>query len=324
MEILFDQMPNPFTYFVPIFVILIAGEAYISYREDKELYSFKDSMASTWVGLGAALLNTLTKAYQIGLFFLFYKLFEPLRVEFLGYENLGWAWWVWVLCLIGDDFNFYWHHRFCHTIRIFWAAHLVHHSSDKFNLGTAFRNGWTIFLYKPIYWLWLPILGFNPVMIALCMSFNSIYQFFLHSTLVPKIPVFGQVFNTPWVHQVHHACNIEYLDRNHGGILIIWDKLFGTYLDKDKNLETKFGVLHPPTKHDPITLNFHEFNDIWKDVRSVKSWKAKFMYVFGPPGWSHDGSRKTSKMLQQEWEQQRQQQQKAAPAEQKGSVELVA
>ncbi|MDQ4141781.1 MAG: sterol desaturase family protein [Bacteroidota bacterium] len=301
MEILFDNMPNPFAYFMPLFALLILGEAYISYREDRELYTFKDSVASTWVGIGAAVFNTLTKAYQVGFFFLFYNLFEPLRLEYLGYDNLGWAWWVWVLCVIGDDFNFYWHHRFCHTIRLFWAAHVVHHSSEKFNLGTAFRNGWTIFLYKPVYWIWMPIVGFHPVMIALCMSFNSIYQFFLHTTLVPKLGWLGQIFNNPWVHQVHHACNVEYLDRNHGGILLIWDKLFGTYLDKDEHLETKFGVLHPPHAHNPITLNFHEFKDIWKDVRQARNWRERFWFVFGPPGWSPDGSRKTAKQMQQEW-----------------------
>ncbi len=164
---------------MPVFTLLILVEVYISYRENRELYTFKDSVASTWVGVGAAFFNTFTKAYQVGLFFLFYNLFEPLRIKYLGYDYLGWTWWVWLLCFIGDDFNFYWHHRFCHTIRLFWAAHVVHHSSEKFNLGTSFRNGWTIFLYKPIYWIWLPILGFNPVMVALCMSFNSIYQFFL-------------------------------------------------------------------------------------------------------------------------------------------------
>lgn len=300
MEILLENFPNPFAYFLPLFVVLILAEAYISYREDRDLYNVKDFFDSTWVGIGAAIINTLTKVYQIGFLFVFYKLFEPLRETYLGYENLGWAWWVWVLCVIGDDFNFYWHHRFCHTIRLFWAAHVVHHSSEKYNLGTAFRNGWAIFLYKPIYWIWMPILGFNPIMIALCMTFNSIYQFFLHSKLVPELKWFGKVFNTPWVHQVHHACNVEYLDRNHGGIFILWDRLFGTYQNNVAHVPPKFGVLHPPTSRNPVKLNFHEFVDIWHDVRQAKSWKDKFKYVFYPPGWSPDGSRKTAKQMQQE------------------------
>lgn len=304
MEILLENLPNPFVYFIPVFAVLIVAEVYISYREDKELYEMKDSFASTWVGIGAAIMNTLTKVYQIGFFFIIYKLFEPLREQYLGYESLGWAWWVWVLCLIGDDFNFYWHHRFCHTVRLFWAAHVVHHSSVKFNLGTAFRNGWTIFLYKPIYWMWMPALGFDPVMLALCMSFNSIYQFFLHSTLVPDIKGLNKVFNTPWVHQVHHACNVEYLDRNHGGIFIIWDKLFGTFQQREHHIAPKFGVLHPPQSNNPVKLNFHEFSDIWKDVKKAKSWEHKFKYVFYPPGWSPDGSTKTAKQMQQELELQ--------------------
>lgn len=300
MEIHFENMPNPFAYFMPIFVLLILAEAYVSYRQGRELYNLKDSVASTLVGVGAAILNTLTKAYQIGLFFLIYRLFEPLRLAYLGYDQVGWAWWAWVLCLIGDDFNFYWYHRYCHTIRFFWAAHVVHHSSEKFNLSTAFRNSWIVFFYKPVYWVWMAMLGFNPVMMALCISFNSIYQFFLHTTLVPRLGWLGRVFNNPWVHQVHHACNTEYLDRNYGGILLIWDRIFGTYSDQDKRIEIKFGVLQPPGTHNPILLNFHEFQAIWKDVRQAKTWRERVMYVFGPPGWSPDGSSKTSKQLQQQ------------------------
>jgi sterol desaturase/sphingolipid hydroxylase (fatty acid hydroxylase superfamily) len=294
------DIPNPFPYFLPVFALVIAVEAYIGYRQNRELYDWRDSLASTWVGLGSALFNALTKAYHVAFFFFFYELCKPLRLSWLGYEEVGWAWWAWLLCLLGDDLCFYWHHRFCHTVRLFWAAHVVHHSSTKFNFGTAFRNGWTIFLYKPIYWIWLPALGFHPVMVALCMSFNSIYQFFLHCTLVPNLGWFGKVFNTPWEHQVHHACNVEYLDRNHGGILIIWDKIFGTFQPNKEEIPAKFGVLHPPHKHDPITLNFHEFADIWRDVRQARSWKDKFKYVFYPPGWCPDGSRKTAKQLQQE------------------------
>ncbi len=300
MEILLQKVPNIFHVAGPLFVLAVIIESYISYREKKELYEWKETVASAWVGLIAAILNTVTKAWQIAFFLFFYELFKPLRVQYLGYEGLGLHWWVWILCLIGDDFSFYWHHRFCHTVRLFWAAHVVHHSSIKFNFGIAFRNGWTIFFYKPIYWIWLPILGFDPLMVGFAMSVNSVYQFFLHCTMVPDLGWFGKIFNTPWVHQVHHACNIQYLDRNHGGILIIWDKLFGTFQDNKKHIEPKFGILHPPNSYNPVKLSFHEFADIWKDVRNAKSWSDKFKYVFYPPGWSPDGSSKTAKQMQQE------------------------
>jgi sterol desaturase/sphingolipid hydroxylase (fatty acid hydroxylase superfamily) len=300
MEVLFEEVPNIFTYFLPIFALSIIVEAYISHREDRKLYDWRDLVASTSVGIVAAIINTFTKGIQVGFFFFFYEIAKPLRENYLGYENLGWAWWVWVLCIFGDDFNFYWHHRFSHNVRILWAAHLVHHSSEKFNFGTAFRNGWTIFFYKPIFWIWMPILGFHPLMVGLALSINSIYQFFLHCTLIPNLGWFGKLFNTPFVHQVHHACNVEYLDRNHGGIFIIWDKLFGTFQDNEKGISPKFGVLHPPHTHNPVTLNFHEFVDIWHDVKQAKSWEHKIKYIFYPPGWSPDGSRKTAKQLQGE------------------------
>ena len=309
MDVSVNDFENPLFWGVPIFLLCIAIEAYISHRENKELYEWKDTVASTWVALGASLLNISTRVATVGFFAIFFELFKPLRENYLGYSELGWAWWVWLLCVLGDDFNFYWHHRFCHTVRIFWAAHIVHHSSEKFNFGTALRNGWTIFFFKPIYWIWLPILGFHPVMVGTCLAINSTYQMFLHSRMVPSLGWFEKIFNTPWLHQVHHACNVDYLDRNHGGILIIWDKLFGTF--HDNNQEPKFGVLHPPNSYNPLVLVGHEYRDIWVDVRSAKSWKDKFKYIFYAPGWSPDGSRQTAKQLQREKELQLQQQARA-------------
>lgn len=302
MDISLTDIPNPLAWAVPFLFVCIAVEAYISYRENKELYEWKDTVACTWVGIGTAVFSFVTKVATVALFFLFFELFEPLREQYLGYSQLGWAWWVWVLCMLGDDFNFYWHHRFCHTVRILWAAHIVHHSSEKFNFATAFRNGWTIFFFKPIYWLWLPALGFHPIMVITAVTINSTYQMFLHSSMVPSFGWFEKIFNSPWIHQVHHACNIEYLDRNHGGILVIWDRLFGTYQTNTE--KPKFGVLHPPNSYNPLVLVGHEYRDIWNDVRRAKRWQDKLKYIFYPPGWSPDGSTKTAKQMQRELKKQ--------------------
>jgi hypothetical protein len=146
----------------------------------------------------------------------------------------------------------------------------------------------------------MSIVGFEPVMIVASMVLNGIYQFFLHTQLVPSLGWFGKAFNTPYAHQVHHSSNVEYLDKNHGGILILWDKLFGTYQSIIPEADPKFGILKDPNTYNPILLNTHEFSSIWKDVRKASSWTDKFKYIFFPPGWSHDKTSKTARELQQE------------------------
>jgi len=186
-------------------------------------------------------------------------------------------------------------------VRILWAAHVPHHSAKSFNFTIGIRNGWFITLYKPVFWLWMAVIGFEPGMIATAMIINGVYQFFLHTQLVPStLGWYGKIFNTPYVHQVHHSSNVEYLDKNHGGMMIIWDKLFGTFQDIIPELDPKYGIIKDPDTYNPILINTHEFSSIWKDVRNVNSWKDKLKYVFYPPGWSHDNSSKTAMQMQKE------------------------
>ncbi len=282
-------------YFIPAAIIIITIEVIMSIRHNKHLYEWKDSAASAGVGIGAVLMQVLTKAGTLAVFTLMFELFAPVR-EALNYtatfgQNwLGTAWWVWVLAIIGDDFNFYWHHRFAHTVRILWAAHIPHHSSEYFNFGTSFRNSWTIFFIKPVYWLWMPALGFHPVMVLMALSINSLYQFTLHSLSVPHLGWFEKIFNTPQLHQVHHSRNFAYMDKNFGGILIIWDKLFGTFHNGRDGQMRYFGVTKPPNSYNPVKIITHEFENIWQDVRGAKTLKDKLNFIFGAPGWSPDKS----------------------------------
>jgi len=147
----------------------------------------------------------------------------------------------------------------------------------------------------------MALIGFEPLMIGTALLINATYQFFLHSQLVPSLGWYEKVFNTPYIHVVHHSSNVEYMDRNNGGILIIWDKLFGTYQKVIKDLKPKFGVTKPPNSYNPIKANTHEFENIWQDLKKSKSWKDRFMYIFGPPGWSHDNTSKTAKQLRKEY-----------------------
>ena len=283
-------------YFVPLAVVFIGIEIYISVKHNEHLYEWKDSRASALVGIGAVVLQIFTKAATLAVFGIIYKLFQPLRLE-LGYNDLGWAWWVWALAILSDDFSFYWHHRLSHTVRILWAAHIVHHSSSYFNLGTAFRNGWVIFFYKPIFWLWMPAIGFHPVIVLTAMAVNSLYQFWLHTKKIPSLGKIEKVFNTPYLHQIHHSQNPEYLDKNHSGIFIIWDRIFGTYHPGYTKEEKVFGVTTPPGSYNAIKIVTHEFENIWRDVKSAPRFSEKLKYIFSPPGWSHDGSTLTVKQM---------------------------
>jgi sterol desaturase/sphingolipid hydroxylase (fatty acid hydroxylase superfamily) len=241
------------------------------------------------MGLGSLVINILMKALAFaGYSFLYqYRLFD-----------LGWHWWVWILILFADDFTFYWHHRLSHEIRILWAAHVQHHSSQTLNLATALRQSWTELLYKYFWWFWLPLVGFHPLMILMMMSVSLIYQFWPHTELVGKLPRWYEfLFNTPSHHRVHHASNIRYLDRNHAGILMIWDRMFGTFAEEDLKEKPIYGITTNITSLNPLVIVSHEYKNIWIDFKRARTFGDKIRYLFLPPGWSHDGTDQRAKTL---------------------------
>ena len=295
---------NPLIYGVPCFLGLILVElAYSKHHkksEKKALYKWKDFAASMTMGFGSAILAPLTKTIAaIVLFNFVYEFFNPLvdgiRMNIMGYESFGYVWYIWLLCQFLDDFSYYWFHCQNHNIRFLWAAHVVHHSSNNFNLGTAVRNGWFTVLYKPFFYMWIPALGFPPEMLVVCLGIEALWQFQLHTVYVPKLGFIEKIMNTHTMHQVHHAQNSEYMDKNHGGFLNIFDRIFGTWKELDENIEIKYGVTHAPDSYHPITILTHEYKDIWRDMKKSTNWYHKFMYVFAAPGWSHDGSTQTIK-----------------------------
>ncbi|CAG2532303.1 MULTISPECIES: sterol desaturase family protein [Maribacter] len=304
---------NPLVYGAPAFIAFILLElTYSKTHGDDDLYDWKDFAASSAMGIGSAIIGPLLKVILLVVLFEWaYELFNPMvdgvRTNIMGYESFGYAWYVWLLCQLADDFTYYWFHRANHEIRILWAAHIVHHSSDNFNLGTAIRNGWFTLLYKPFFYVWMPIIGFPVEMVVVCLAIESFWQFQLHSQYVPKMGFIEKIFNTHTMHQVHHAQNVEYLDKNHGGFLNCFDKMFGTWKEYDEEIDVKFGVIHAPNSNNPIVILTHEFKDIWADVKKVKKFKHKLMYIFGPPGWSHDGSTMTVKQQQRLFKQQKEQ-----------------
>ncbi len=300
------EFTNPLVYGVPVFLVLILLElTYSKTHHNEKLYHWKDLLSSLSMGIGSAVIAALVKTVSIILIFNFvYELFNPVvegvRTNIMGWQSFGYAWYVWLLCMLLDDFTYYWFHRENHMIRFLWAAHIVHHSSENFNLGTAVRNGWFTLLYKPFFYMWIVIIGFPPEMLVVCLGIESLWQFQLHTKYVPKMGIIEKFFNTHTMHQVHHSKNLEYLDKNHGGILNVFDRIFGTWKEMDTSIDIEYGVSTPPNSYNLWVILTHEYQNIWEDTKKTKNWRHKFMYVFGPPGWSHDGSTKTVKEMQKE------------------------
>lgn len=300
------DLTNPLVWGVPCFVAFILLELTYSKvfdKKNKDLYQWKDLTASSVMGLGAVVISPLLKVVSAAVIFtLVFDIFNPevngVRTNILGYESFGFAWYTWLICQFLDDFAYYWFHRLNHTVRFLWAAHIVHHSSDNFNFGTGIRNGWFTLVYKPLFYMWIPALGFRPEMVMVCLGIEALWQFQLHTRYVPKLGFLEKFLNTHTAHQVHHSQNLEYLDKNHGGYLNIFDKIFGTYAPLDENIDIKYGVVHAPNSYNPFVILTHEYRDIWNDIKKSKNLKEAFMYTFGPPGWSPDGSTLTVKQIQ--------------------------
>ena len=297
---------NPLVWGVPCFVVLVLLElAYSKTHDNKSLYDWKDLATSSAMGLGSVLLAPIVKFVSAAvIFYAVFEVFNPeingVRTNIMGYESFGWGIGVWVLCQFLDDLSYYWLHRFNHTVLFMWAAHIVHHSSNHYNLGTGLRNGWFTVLYKPFFYMWIPALGFHPEMLLVCLGIESLWQFQLHTTYIKRLGFLEKFMNTHTQHQVHHAQNVEYLDKNHGGYLNLFDKVFGTWKDYDPNIEVEYGVIHAPDSHNPLVIVSHEYRDIWRDVKGAKNVYQAFMYIFGEPGWSPDKSTLTVKQMQKE------------------------
>ncbi|MCB9257179.1 MAG: sterol desaturase family protein [Chitinophagales bacterium] len=279
-------------YSIPIFALLIIVEFALSAYQKKDLYYLKDTASSLAMGFGSLFFGATMKFLAL-LFYTFlyqYRIFE-----------IGWQWWAWILIFFADDFTFYWHHRLSHEVRILWAAHVNHHSSVKMNLGTALRQSWAEQIYKYLWWSWLPLVGFNPLMIFTMQTISLVYQFFQHTEYLRKLPKpIEWFFNTPSHHRVHHGSNIRYLDQNHAGILIIWDRLFGSFQEELDEEKVVYGITSNINSYNPFVIASHEFVALAKDVKNAPGLKNKIKYLFMPPGWSHNGPDLRAKTLRKQ------------------------
>lgn len=288
---------DPVVYAIPFFLVLISIELYVNWKENLHLYETKEALASIGMGLGSLVINIGMKGLAYGT----YTLVHEFSKSTFEWQGLGWVWWAWPLVLLADDFSFYWHHRLSHEIRVLWAAHVNHHSSQQYNLAIALRQSWVEQLYKYVFWLWMPLLGFEPLMILMMMSVSLIYQYWVHTQVIRKLPnVVELIFNTPSHHRVHHASNVRYLDCNHAGILIIWDRLFGTFSEEKDFEKPVYGITKNIHTHNLFKIAFHEYADLLKDVQRAPGIVNKLKYIFMPPGWSHDGPDLRARTLRQQ------------------------
>lgn len=288
------DLPDPLIFAIPVFIVLILVEMVWAKRRVPLAYEPRDTLTSLALGLGntAMALVTAGAVGAVGLWLYEHRLF-----------TLGWGWWVWIACFVLDDFNYYWAHRTGHRVRWFWASHVNHHSSQHYNLSTALRQTWTGFIALSfIFRVWPAFLGFDPAMIVFVGAVNLIYQFFIHTEAVKRLPRWVEaVMNTPSHHRVHHATNPRYLDTNYAGVFIVWDRLFGTFTPEIDGERIRYGIVRQLGSFNVLWAAMHEWVGIAKDVWAAP-WRHKLGYLWRPPGWSHDGSRDTSETIRARWE----------------------
>jgi sterol desaturase/sphingolipid hydroxylase (fatty acid hydroxylase superfamily) len=283
---------------MPVFLVTMLVEAWAIHARGARTpdgraplgYAPSDTAASLAMGIG----NVLFKAAFAGATLAAYLAAYAARPWTLLDEHGGPAW-AFLLLFFAEDLTYYAYHRAGHEVRLWWASHVNHHSSARYNLSTALRQSWTSPILGAPFWLPLAFLGFHPAWIAMASSVSLLYQYWIHTECIGKLGPLEWVFNTPSHHRVHHGTNVPYLDRNYGGILIVWDRLFGTFAEEEEPVT--FGILHPLRSDHPVHVAFHEFAAIAHDLAAARTWRGRWGVVMGPPGWREDGRHETTAAL---------------------------
>jgi sterol desaturase/sphingolipid hydroxylase (fatty acid hydroxylase superfamily) len=289
-----DKLPDPVDFAIPFFVALILLEMLWAKRNRPEAYEPKDTLNSLLFGFGSSVAGVLFGSVILGVAYAVYG---------FRFMSIPFTWWAWALCFVLDDLAYYAFHRSAHRVRWFWASHVNHHSSQHYNLSTALRQTWTGFIALSfVFRLPLVLIGFHPAMLLFCGAINLIYQFWIHTEAIGRMPRwFEAVMNTPSHHRVHHGVNPRYLDRNYAGVFIIWDRMFGTFTAEQDVEPVRYGIVHQLGNFNLVWGVFHEWVGIMQDVWRAP-WGAKLGYMWRPPGWSHDDSRLTSDGIRQKWQ----------------------
>ena len=281
--------------FIPALLLLALAETVYLIKEKK--HDQKDMLSSFALLAGTLPVSLITTGVIASTYNIIYQ-FHIFNIP----VN---SWWCWVILFISDDFSYYWYHRASHQVRFLWASHMVHHSSEKFNLTSGLRVPWTgnlsgVFLF----WSWIPLMGIEPSLVIYMKSMSIIYQFGMHTEAIKKLPKwFENVCNTPSHHRVHHASNVEYLDKNFAGTLIIWDKLFGTF--KEEASSPEYGLTKNIKSANPFSIAFHGWKDLLIDFKKANKLIHRIRYFINPPGWSHNRITGTTNQLQESLKNQK-------------------
>ena len=263
-------------YAAPIMFALVLLEYILGRKRFDNLYDGKDFLASLSIGIGNLLLNGTMKVAMFSVFLFFYNL-TPFKIPH--------TWWSYILCLITLDFFRYWAHRIAHEQRFWWSTHVVHHSSEQYNFSVSFRLSWTQNL-KIVFFLPVIMLGFHPLVFIIVHQIEVLYQFWIHTELIRKLPKpIEYIFTTPSHHRVHHSVNEKYIDKNYGSTFIIWDRMFGTFQEEGE--KARYGITKPVNSYNPVFLVFHEWLELGSDLLKSRSVKEAWRSLFGSPVAKH-------------------------------------
>lgn len=263
---------------IPAFLALIAAEVVAARLMKRPVYRANDAVASLSLGVMSQISGVFTRVLTVGIY--------AVAVEHLAlFELSASSPWVWITGLLLYDFCYYWLHRAGHEVNLLWAAHVVHHQSERYNLTTALRQTSSGALFGWVFYLPMAVLGFPLEVFAVVAVIDLLYQFWIHTELVPKLGWFDRVFASPSNHRAHHAVNDRYLDRNYGGVLILWDRLFGTFVEEDDADPVVYGTRAPLRSFKPLWANVEVYASLWRDTVRTAHWRDRIRLWFGKPGW---------------------------------------
>jgi alkylglycerol monooxygenase len=258
---------------IPLFVVFILLEYAIAKKKGLQYFNLQNSIANISIGIAERLADVFVAG-------IFYVVYDTVQKKY-GLFQIRPGVFIWILLFIATDFIWYWYHRLGHEINIFWMAHIVHHQSEDYNLTVSARITVLQAIFRHGFWLILPLLGFNAGMITAILLVHGLYPFFIHTRLVGKLGIVEYILVTPSHHRVHHASNEKYLDRNYGDVLIIWDKLFGTFAKEEE--EPVYGLTKPLNTYSFLWQHFHFFIELWLAVKNTKGFTAKVKVLFSKP-----------------------------------------
>jgi sterol desaturase/sphingolipid hydroxylase (fatty acid hydroxylase superfamily) len=266
-------MLKPTIIAIPIFALLIAFEAWYAARRRTDAYERRDAWTNILIGFVSVAAGAVFGIFIGAIYLAVYEL--------APYKFPAEAWWTWAVLFFVDDFAYYWFHRVSHEMRLFWNFHVVHHSSEHYNLSVAVRQSWFSGLLHWVFYAPVMLLGFAPWTFALMHGFNLIYQFWIHTKFIRRLGPLESILNTPSHHRVHHGVNNPYLDKNYAGVLIIWDRLFGSFVAETE--EPRYGIVKPVRSFNPLWINTHAWFEMWKAVKERSTLTGKLRCVLGSP-----------------------------------------